>query len=146
MFCKVYIFDVPYHIDRPFDYSCDDGIAVGSIVKVPFGKSDKLRLGVVSAVTPVTESEKIKPVHSVVHDRFSMNEEMLGLCLFMKKYTLCTFGEAARCILPPGALAEHLNIKYKYICRLAVSAEELSAILCAKGREGIRSIGQRAVL
>ncbi len=147
MFCKVYLFDLPYHIDRPFDYSCGDNVVCGSIVKVPFGKADKLRLGVVVSLSETTaEGEKIKPVHSVVSDRFSMNEEMLGLCLFMKKYTLCTFGEAARCILPPGALSEHLNIKYKFTCRLTVSADELKALLSAKGRAGIRSSGQRIIL
>lgn len=147
MFCKVYLFDLPYHIDRPFDYSCGENVCRGSIVKVPFGKTDRLRLGVVISLSETTaEGEKIKPVHSVVADRFSMNEEMLGLCLFMKKYTLCTFGEAARCILPPGALSEHLNIKYKYTCRLKVSTEELDAILAANGRAGIRSAGQRIIL
>lgn len=147
MFCKVYLFDLPYHIDRPFDYSCGDNVSCGSIVKVPFGKTDKLRLGVVAALSDTTdEGEKVKPVHSVVADRFSMNEEMLGLCLFMKKYTLCTFGEAARCILPPGALAEHVNIKYKQTCHLKIGKEELSNLLLASGRAGIRSEGQRRIL
>ena len=147
MFCKVYLFDLPYHIDRPFDYSCGDKVRLGSIVKVPFGKADRLRLGVVAALSDTTEeSERIKPVHSVVSDRFSMNEEMLGLCLFMKNYTLSTFGEAARCILPPGALSEHLNIKYKYTCRLRLSQSELEALLAASGRAGVRSEGQRTAL
>ena len=37
MFCEVYILDAPYHIDRPFDYSCAEDISVGDIVRVPFG-------------------------------------------------------------------------------------------------------------
>ncbi len=146
MFCKVYLFDAPYHIDTVFDYSCDDNVARGSIVKVPFGKSDRLRLGVVAELCDTSDAQKTKPVHSVVSDRFSFTEQMLGLCLFLKEYTLCTFGEAARAVLPPGALAEKLNVKYERICRLSISPEECSVLLAAKGRQGIRSEGQRAVI
>ncbi len=146
MFCKVYLFDAPYHIDTVFDYSCGGNVARGSIVKVPFGKSDRLRLGVVAELCDTSDAQKTKPVHSVVSDRFSFTEQMLGLCLFLKEYTLCTFGEAARAVLPPGALAEKLNVKYERICRLSISPEECSVLLAAKGRQGIRSEGQRAVI
>ncbi len=146
MFCKVYLFDAPYHIDKAFDYSCGDNVARGSIVKVPFGRSDRLRLGVVAELSQISDAEKTKPVHSVVNDRFSFTESMLGLCLFLKEYTLCTFGEAARAILPPGALAERLNIKYERKCILLKTKEECEALLSAKGRQGIRSDGQRRII
>ena len=146
MFCEVYLFDAPYHIDRPFDYSCSENVSRGAIVRVPFGKANSLRFGVVTALKNTSEGENIKPVHSVVADRFSFNEEMLGLCLFLKEYTLCTFGEAARTILPPGALSLKENVKYRKSCRLKIGREELSELLTARGRAGIRSEGQRAVL
>ena len=85
MICEVYLLDVPYHIDRPFDYSAIDGASVGSIVKVPFGRANKLRLGVLTRLKEATEEENIKPVHSVHSSRFSLNREMLGLCFFMKE-------------------------------------------------------------
>ena len=113
MYCEVYLFDAPYHIDRPFDYSCGEDIRQGNIVDVPFGKANRLRRGVVTKVKTVSEGDGIKPVHSVGYDRYSFSEEMLGLCLFLKEYTLCTFGEAAKTLLPPGALSELPNIKYK---------------------------------
>ena len=146
MFCEVYLFDAPYHIDRPFDYSCGDDLVAGSIVKVPFGKANRLRQGVVTRVKSASDSENTKPVHAVFDSRYSLNEEMLGLCLFLKDYTLCTFGEAARCILPPGALAEIPNVKYKKTCVLTLTREEALAKLAATGREGIKSDGQRAIV
>ena len=146
MFCEVYLFDAPYHIDSAFDYFSDENVSRGAIVKVPFGKANKLRLGVVTKVKDKSEGDMIKPVHSVVSDRFSFTEEMLGLCLFLKEYTLCTFGEAARAILPPGALSEKLNIKYDKRCTLNLSADEARALLEASGRAGIKSPGQRAVI
>ena len=146
MFCEVYLFDAPYHIDSAFDYFSDVNVSRGAIVKVPFGKANRLRLGVVIKVKDKSEGDMIKPVHSVVFDRFSFTEEMLGLCLFLKEYTLCTFGEAARAVLPPGALSENLNIKYDKRCVLNLSANEARSLLEASGRAGIKSHGQRAVI
>ncbi len=146
MYCEVYLFDAPYHIDRPFDYSCDEDAHVGSIVNVPFGKANKLRQGVVVSLKDTAEGEKIKPVHSVMPDRYSFNEEMLGLCLFLKEYTLCTFGEAAKTILPPGAANALPNISYKKTVTLAVSRETAVTLLASKGRAGISSEGQREIV
>ncbi len=146
MFCEIYLFDAPYHIDIAFDYTCAENIRRGMIVKVPFGKNNRLRFGVVAKVKEVSDGENLKPVHSVASDRFFFSEEMLGLCLFLKEHTLCTFGEAARTLLPPGALSEKPNIKYSKLCKLALPKEEAEVRLVCEGRDRIRSEGQRAVL
>ncbi len=146
MYCEVYLFDAPYHIDRPFDYSCDDSVYPGCIVDVPFGKANKLRRGVVFSVKSNADGDKIKPVHSVLTNRYSFSQEMLGLCLFLKEYTLCTFGEAAKTILPPGATNSLPNISYKKTVTLAVSRETAVTLLNAKGRAGISSEGQREII
>ena len=146
MFCEVYLFDVPYHIDFPFDYSCGENLSRGDIVRVPFGKTNRLRFGVVFRTKSESEGENVKPVHSVISDRFSFSEEMLGLCLFLKEYTLCTFGEAARTLLPPGALSEKLNVKYSRSISLKIPTADAESILSEGGRRGIRSAGQRTVI
>ena len=146
MVLEVYLLDIPYQVDRAFDYSAIDGAFVGSIVKVPFGRANKLRLGIVTKIKSASEEENIKPVHSVHDDRFSLSEEMLGLCFFMKEYTLCTLGEAVRAILPPGSLRDNLNVKINKTCVLNKSREEVATLLSLTGREGIRSEGQRRIL
>ena len=146
MFCEVYLFDAPYHIDRPFDYFLDTEATEGSIVKVPFGKANKLRLGVIVKIKPSSDGGNLKPVHTVYDRRYSLNEEMLALCLFMKEHTLCTFGEAARTVLPPGALSEAPNIKLKKTCVLNMSREAAVTLLTQTGRAGIRSEGQRLII
>ncbi len=146
MFSKVYLFDAPYHIDCPFDYLAGENVRVGDIVKVPFGRANKLRYGVVAALSECAEGDNVKPVHSIVGRQFAFTPEMLGLCLFLKEYTLCTFGEAARTLLPPGALSEKLNIKYTDTVALKIDTAEAEKLLSEKGRAGIRSEGQRAVL
>ena len=146
MYCEVYLFDAPYHIDRPFDYLCGDDVAVGSIVKVPFGRSNNLRLAAVTKLKDSSDGEKLKSVHSVFDSRYSLSEEMLRLCLFMKGHTLCTFGEAVRCLIPAGALQETPNVKVKKTCVLTMSEPEADDLLSAKGRAGIRSEGQRIII
>ncbi len=146
MYCEVYLFDAPYHIDRPFDYLCEDDIRAGDIVKVPFGRANSLRLAVVTRVKEACDGEGIKSVHSRLDTRYSLSEEMLGLCLFMKGHTLCSFGEAARSVIPPAALSDIPSVKVKKTCVLTLSPEEADALLAAKGRAGLRSEGQRLVV
>jgi len=147
MFCEVYLFDAPYHIDSAFDYAAIPDVERGRIVRVPFGRANKLRFGVVTAVKDKTDSaQTVKPVHSVMTDRPSFTDEMLGLCLFLKEYTLCTFGEAARAILPPGALNESLNVRYEKTCTLLITREAAEELLRQSGRAGVRSEGQRRVI
>ena len=151
VFCEVYLLDAPYGIDRPFDYSCDESVMRGDFVKVPFGFKNSLRIAAVMRVKESVDGAdnavmaKIKPVHSVL-DRRRLSEEMLGLCLFMKEHTLCTFGEAVRCLLPPGFFGETLNVKYRRVYRLAVSKDEARDLLSKSGRAGVRSEGQRYVI
>ena len=146
MYCEVYLFDAPYHIDRPFDYLCDDKVKQGSIVRVPFGKANNIRLGVVVGLKESVEGKEIKSVYSVFDDSLSLNAEMLELCFFMKGHTLCTFGEAVRCLLPQGALREIPNIKIKKTCVLSLSEADADALLSSNGRAGIRSEGQRLIV
>ena len=149
MFCEVYLLDTPYHIDRPFDYSCDGGVKLGSIVRVPFGRSGRTRLGVVVALKDscdVPDGVTLKSVASTVSPLFTLTEEMLGMCRFLKEYTLSTFGEAVRTVLPPGALSENLNVRYRKTARLLVGKEAVATLLTATGRSGIRSEGQRCIL
>ena len=147
MFVKVYILDAPYAIDRPFDYLYPSAlfglIHRGSLVTVPFGMQNRLRRGVVTELSDTSENIKVKPVHAVLDDRFSLSEEMLGLCLFLKEHTLCTFGEAVKTVLPPGALSELPNIRVRKIYRLAKPREEILALLSGKA---LRSEGQKNVL
>ena len=148
MIGEIYILDSPYHVDRPFDYLLSEDIPVGSIVRVPFGKRDTLRQGILVRLKSETDGRAavLKSVHSVTHTQFALSEEMLGLCLFLKEHTLCTFGEALRASLPPGALSETLNVRLRTRVALAVTKDEAEELLSLKGRAGIRSDGQRAVL
>ncbi len=148
MYCAVYLVDAPYHIDRPFDYfvpkELENEVFAGAICKVPFGKNNSLRTAVIVSLKDTAEAQgNIKPVHSVNTDRYSLNSEMLGLCLFLKEYTLCTFGDAVRTVLPPGALFESTNIKLRKTYSLAIEREAAATLILTKA---LRSEGQKNII
>lgn len=146
MYLEVYLFDLPYHLDRAFDYLPIDGCELGSFVRVPFGRANRLRTGIVMGIKDSTESPAVKPVHSVIMGGYALTERMRGLCLFLKERTLCTVGEAVRCMLPPGAFRDKENIKLSRTCSLLISREEAATLLMLTGRAGIRSEGQRRAI
>lgn len=105
-YINVHIIDVPYQADSEYTYYVPkekrELIKNGSAVSVPFGSSDRQKLAIVvnsDAIEP-PYSSKVKSVVSVMSSYFSLDDTMLNLCKFMKSTTLCTIGEAVKCIIP----------------------------------------------
>ena len=105
-YINVHIIDVPYHADCEYTYYVPEEkrelIIRGAAVSVPFGNSDRQKLAIVvnSDATEPPNSSKIKSIASVMSSYFSLDDMMLGLCKYMKNTTLCTIGEAVKCIIP----------------------------------------------
>ncbi len=105
-YINVHIIDVPYHADNEYTYYVPNEkrelIKNGSAVSVPFGASDRQKLAIVvnSDATEPPNSSNIKSIVSVMSSYFSLDDTMLDLCRFMKNTTLCTIGEAVKCIIP----------------------------------------------
>ena len=105
----VYILDVPYHADLEYTYfvplDLRQSISKGAAIVVPFGASNRKKTAVV-----VDESAKevsgTKPVFSCLSSYFKLNDEMIELCHFMKRQTLCTFGEAVKCVIPSALITK----------------------------------------
>ena len=111
-FVKAHILDVPYHADIEYSYTVpaelEGQIGVGSLVIVPFGKSDKQRVALVTGIYNDEPSSKVKELKSQMSDYLSLDSDMMELCRFMKSQTLCTIGEALRCIVP-AVMATKVN-------------------------------------
>ncbi len=116
-FVKVHILDVPYHVDRPYDYfvpdAMEDEVRPGVFVTVPFGNANRRMTALAIALSDTCEYERTKPVLAVNSDRFALSENQLELCAYMKKTYLCTVGEAARTLLPSAAFSA---LKEFYTC------------------------------
>ena len=113
-YAVVRILDIPYHVDRPFTYYLtpeqSGSASVGCFVMVPFGVSNRRVMGIVTELQSPAELpedfpfDRCKPVAKIVSDEFVLNEELLGLCRYMKEMTFCSFGDAAKAVIPTGAL------------------------------------------
>ncbi len=114
-YAQVHILDVPYTLDRPFDYyipeDLQNTLQPGCFVSVPFGGGNRRRVGLVTALSDHVETDPkhiIKPVDSMIFHDLTLNTEFLRLCIFLKEQIFCTIGEATRAILPPTIL-EHCD-------------------------------------
>ncbi len=105
VYAGVYVLDLPLTADKIYDYALPhelrESVRPGSVVKVPFSKGNRSRLAVVVRLGSHCEYKNVKPVLAVATDRISLNEEMLGLCAFLKERTFCTFTDAVRCVVGP---------------------------------------------
>ena len=108
-FAGVCLLDNPYSIDGIYDYVIPEELAgdisAGSFVTVPFGTANQRRLALVTEIKDHSAYKEAKSILSVCPEEMFLNEEMLGLCSFMKLRTLCTTGDAVRAMIPASSLS-----------------------------------------
>ncbi len=92
---------------------------------MPFGTANRKKTGLVVSLkdTPDKKGLDYKSVLGVCDRTFSLTDEMLGLCMFLKEQTLCTVGEAARTVVPTSAFS---RIEEVYLPTDQKSGEGLS--------------------
>ncbi len=108
-YAGVCLLDNPYSIDGIYDYVIPEElvgeISAGSFVTVPFGTANGRRLALVTELRDTSAYKEVKSILSVCPEEMFLNEEMLGLCAFMKLRTLCTTGDAVRAMIPASSLS-----------------------------------------
>ncbi len=151
-YAKVRILDVPYHSDKVFEYfippALTDAVVPGCLVNVNFGYGNRKCAAIVTEVTYEQEGTyQTKPISSVSSDSPVLTEEEIALCRFMCDYTLCTFGEAVRCVVPSAAMSR-INYYYKYVCepseakkrKLSEKALIMFSIIRSKDKASVSSL------
>lgn len=114
-------------LDRLFTYSVPDTMAdkitVGSIVEVPFGKSNKSQQAFVVECENISPMEgiEIKSVLSVKEEHF-LTPAQIELALWMKQYYSATLSSVLKLMLPPSLQVRQKKQIYYY---LKVTQEEL---------------------
>ena len=102
----VHITDIAYGADKEYAYRIPDilehEIKIGSVVIVPFGRSNKKVSAVVTKLSDDCDYPRCKPVFDVMRYPFDVPEELIATCSFMKERFFCTFGAAFRTVIPPG--------------------------------------------
>lgn len=94
-----------FNCDCDYDYYVPEELLsqvhIGSVVKVPFGKNNKLRDGVVVKIYCAINSQ-LKEIDSVNQRVSPLSEEMVSLALWLKKRCFCTTYDCLKLMLPKG--------------------------------------------
>lgn len=94
--------------DRFYTYGCeDDNVRVGNKVRVPFARGNRERDAYVFRVfdEPEEEIKNLKYVRSLCND-FSLSEEAVETCKWMKRRYLCRYIDGVRVFAPAGKPAK----------------------------------------
>lgn len=93
-------------LDRTFQYSIPDDLTdkveVGSFVKIPFGRGNKIIGGYVLELTDIPDWDplKIKSIESVEADDSLVESKLIKLALFLKKNYGSTMINALKTVIP----------------------------------------------
>ncbi|MBO7387013.1 MAG: primosomal protein N' [Lachnospiraceae bacterium] len=125
-------------LDRTFEYRIPERlegrIEVGNMVKIPFGKGNRMITGYVTDIKKTSEypPEKIKELEGVVKNTVSVAEKQVLLAAWMRKTYGSTMIQALKTVLPVKKNVKQLE-KRKVI--LAVSKDEARAELSEATRK-----------
>ena len=99
---KVRLLSTAKATDRIFDYLCPWELPVfcGVVVKIPFGKGNRETFGIVVDVTEEVPEMSLKSILTVFPREIGLSPELLELCDHLREQIFCTFGDAARAIVP----------------------------------------------
>ena len=113
---KVALSSTSYSFDMEYTYSVshelEGKIKKGMRILVPFGRSNKKTVGLVTRVyTKDSVDPALKPVLNIIDNEPCINDEMLKLIFWLKEHTFCTFFEALSLMIPKG-LGINFNVTY----------------------------------
>ena len=115
-YVKLHLLDNPYCIDTEYTYfvphDLSEAVTAGAFVVVPFGKSNKTQIGLVTEDYCDEPNVKTKAIKALASSEIHLSKTELELCLFMKEQNLCTIGDAVHAMIPAGALSQ-LVVCYK---------------------------------
>ena len=116
--------------DKPYTYRIPEELAKiiepGKRVVVPFGRFNKLEIGMVVSIEDSASSDfKYKNILDVLDKNPLVDTDMIQLAYWMKNEYLCSFSEAIQTVLPPGDFRE---IKTYIKISKFVETEELSKL------------------
>ena len=124
----VRLLDNPYTIDEIYDYRIPSELAgevsVGGFVSVPFGRSNVMRLALVEEIRDSSAYTRLKRVCEVCPETLSLDEEMMGLCAYMRARMLCSTGDAVRAMIPASALSHLVKVYYPSAEHMPTSSDD----------------------
>lgn len=93
-------------LDRAFQYivpeAMEEKIAVGMMVKIPFGRGNRLIFGYVIEITsiPSWEVDKMKEIDSIEENKVPLETELIRLAWFIREHYGATMNQALKTVIP----------------------------------------------
>ncbi len=127
---KVAVENTAYSFDEAFDYAIPDillsEVKAGSMVLVPFGRSNQRRQGIVYALRKTETTKGLKKITAVLSSAPLLNNELLKLAVYyIKENTFCTLFDAAKVMLPAGVGIRLVN---SYVVNSSVNSELIEGL------------------
>lgn len=114
--------DYDYYIPDNFK----DDITLGSLVRVPFGRGNVIRKGIVVSIYSAMNSE-LKEIVGVDKKQQPLSKEMVELSLWMKERYFCTTYDCLKQMLPRGlGKIGDKNTKMVRLCENEASVKKLT--------------------
>ncbi|MCC8042913.1 MAG: primosomal protein N' [Oscillospiraceae bacterium] len=110
--------DTAFDFDRKYRYlvptDSHSRALPGVRVIVPFGKGNRKRMGVIlfTEVIPAEKAAEYKLISAFADTEPVIKGEQLSLLFLLKDYTLCTYYEAFKTLIPPG-LSVNFTRRYR---------------------------------
>ena len=103
-YVKVVIDQISNYTDFLYTYRCAEAVHPGSVVTVPFGKNNRPLKAYVFEVSDSNE-ENIPRLKDVleVSGEYSLPEDLVEICRWMRDRYMCRYIDAVRCAVPPGS-------------------------------------------
>ncbi|MCL2082990.1 MAG: primosomal protein N' [Oscillospiraceae bacterium] len=105
-FARVVIKDIPYTVDRPYDYRIPEALAQQAIpgmrVMVPFGMGNRKTEGCIISVSRESEYPQAKCILSCLDPSGVLEPGQIKLALWMRQRFFCAVFDALKAMLPAG--------------------------------------------
>ncbi len=101
-------FDREYHYFIPREL--EDAVKPGTRVIVPFGRGNRSTEAYVLDIVSNSEMNELKDISSVIDSEPVLSGAMIKLAQWMRTRYICTFADAAKCMLPPGISVRNIRI------------------------------------
>jgi primosomal protein N' (replication factor Y) (superfamily II helicase) len=96
--------------DKQYSYlipeEIENLIIPGIRVSVPFGRKNRTRVAYVLEIKKSDSVNNLKKINNIIDSTPLIGKEMIELASWMKKYYICTYSDAFRCMLPPDNKAK----------------------------------------
>ena len=119
MYCQVIVDIAHSRVDKVFEYSCPEGTAAGSRVKVPFGGRVEEGFVIGTSDSPSFDARKIKPVRYVYDEQPALIPECFWLMENIAARYCVPKAVALRLFLPSEMRLGRVSEVYKNYIRLA---------------------------